>query len=553
MKERKGGVHLNLWLEMLRRRLPPAFVLEAEERLENGTLIGLAGSHGDGGSGSRDEKLGPLCEEEPWEHRADEQSAHDKDIFNEENIPQDESAAGVQAEEAAERMLVDWLAAAYAKCEGGEALQPRQWLLAESADGALELALRALVPGGGAVLVETPAAPEALELMRRLGLRAVPVECDGDGMLPDDVRRKARLAGGKPAGGEPALAYVTPHFSNPSGRVWSRQRKLELLGLSAELELPIVEDDTAGALPFALLFKITQVPEAPEVPETGAAAEKAAGPEVETPSAAVPGNEMPKAMVPEDEMLKAAVPRDKMPKAVVPGDGDEIPKAVVPDVPESLFRLRQTAGVSGAKVIGIGSFERTLLPQLPLAWLRGEAEAMEKLRREAGRGSGGGSGLPAAGPASQWSEAVRAAGGRAVGGRAAAERAVAARAGRLRAWLASPAAARHAAAAAAAYTARRTLALELLQAPAWRGARAADPGGGLYLWVSLPAGISSEALLRASLLEGTAFLPGTLCCAAEPDDGCIRLTVAALEEARLREGLARIAAALAGFTARSGG
>lgn len=524
MKERKGGVHLNLWLEMLRRRLPPTFVLEAEERLENGTLIGLAGSHGDGGSGSRDEKLGPLCGEEPWEHRADEQSAHDKDIFNEENIPQDESAAGVQAEEAAERMLVDWLAAAYANCEGGEALQPRQWLLAESADGALELALRALVPGGGAVLVETPAAPEALELMRRLGLRTVPVECDGDGMLPDDVRRKARLAGGKPAGGEPALAYVTPHFSNPSGRVWSRQRKLELLALSAELGLPLVEDDTAGALPFALLFKNPQVPEAPEVPETGAAAAEkklAAVPGGETPSAAVLGNEMPKAMVPEGEMLKAAVPEGC----------------------ESLLRLRQMAGISGAKVIGIGSFERALLPQLPLAWLRGEAEVMEKLRREAGRGSGGGSGLPAVGPASQWSEAVRAAGDRAVGGRA----------GRLRAWLASPAAARHAAAAAAAYTARRMLALELLRAPAWRGARAADPGGGLYLWVSLPAGISSEALLRASLLEGTAFLPGTLCCAAEPDDGCIRLTVAALEEARLREGLARIAAALAGFTARSGG
>ncbi|GJM72444.1 hypothetical protein HMSSN036_46600 [Paenibacillus macerans] len=40
---------------------------------------------------------------------------------------------------------------------------------------------------------------------------------------------------------------------------------------------------------------------------------------------------------------------------------------------------------------------------------------------------------------------------------------------------------------------------------------------------------------------------GTLCCAAKPDDGCIRLTVAALEDARLREGLARIAAALAGL------
>ena len=108
-----------------------------------------------------------------------------------------------------------------------------------------------------------------------------------------------------------------------------------------------------------------------------------------------------------------------------------------------------------------------------------------------------------------------------------------------------------AAEAAAAYAARRALALELLQAPAWRGACAEDPGGGLYLWLRLPAGVSSEALLRASLLEGTAFLPGTLCYAKEPDDRFIRLTVAAHGPARLREGLARIAAALGEFTARS--
>ncbi|MGG6312097.1 hypothetical protein [Paenibacillus macerans] len=104
---------------------------------------------------------------------------------------------------------------------------------------------------------------------------------------------------------------------------------------------------------------------------------------------------------------------------------------------------------------------------------------------------------------------------------------------------------------AAAYAERRALALELLQAPAWRGACAEDPGGGLFLWLRLPAGISGEALLRASLLEGTAFLPGTLCYAKEPDDRFIRLTVAAHGPARLREGLARIAAALADFTGRS--
>ncbi|MFD1178445.1 PLP-dependent aminotransferase family protein, partial [Paenibacillus puldeungensis] len=95
--------------------------------------------------------------------------------------------------------------------------------------------------------------------------------------------------------------------------------------------------------------------------------------------------------------------------------------------------------------------------------------------------------------------------------------------------------------------------LALLQAPPWRGAAAEDPGGGRYLWVRLPAGVSSEALLRASLRHGTAFLPGTLCCAGEPDDAdaYIRLSLAAQDDARLREGVARLTAALAEFTARS--
>lgn len=45
--------------------------------------------------------------------------------------------------------------------------------------------------------------------------------------------------------------YVTPHYANPSGRVWSRQRKLALLEISERLGLPIVEDDTACLVPLA--------------------------------------------------------------------------------------------------------------------------------------------------------------------------------------------------------------------------------------------------------------------------------------------------------------
>lgn len=418
----KRGVLVDTGLEMLKRRLSPIFVRDIEDGVRGGRLISLAGLHGNGG-GVRLKGI----------------SAADG-----------QGQGGMKAGRRGSGALLEWLAEAYEEAEGSRT-DPQQWLLAESADGALDLLLRGLVPGGGTVLVETPAAPEALELMRRRGIRAVPVACDRDGMLPDDLRRKC-----EPSGGRPVIIYVTPHYANPSGRVWSRQRKLALLEISERLGVPIVEDDTACLVPLA-----------------------------------------------EGALASGGVQQMDT---------------------TSLYALRQQAGMWGAEIVSLGSLERTLTPQLPLAWLRGEAKTMERLRRVPSPGSSSAAGA-----------------------------AVAERARRLHAGLAQPPGRGRAAAAeaAAAYAARRALALELLQAPAWRGACVEDPGGGLFLWLRLPAGVSSEALLRASLLEGTAFLPGTLCYAKEPDDRFIRLTVAAHEPARLREGLARLTAALAEFTVRS--
>lgn len=574
-------------LEMLKRRLPPVFAREIEDGVRGGRLISLAGLQGNGG-GVRLE----------WESAADGQG-------------QGGSKAGRRGAGA----LLEWLAEAYEEAEGIRT-DPQQWLLAESADGALDLLLRVLVPGGGTVLVETPAAPEALELMRRRGIRAVPVACDRDGMLPDDLRRKC-----EPTGGRPAFVYVTPHYANPSGRVWSRQRKLALLEISERLGLPIVEDDTACLVPLAegafasgradgmkrMGGSAAEASPQPEGGERGSQKqeyiqvvettkrEDKAGSKVESilednaskrqqKKEAVIGAASERRSTEDrearqerssqaddvgnwneagnkDEMVNRSEKDNKSrgkrgepdvdPRTEPSGvkaEGDDGKSEAVSlfegeeaqeknraeyladgagagaDTTTSLYVLRQQAGLWGAEILSLGSLERTLTPQLPLAWLRGEAKTMERLRHVPSPGSSSAAGA-----------------------------AVAERARRLHAWLAQPPGRGRAAAAeaAAAYAARRALALELLQAPAWRGACVEDPGGGLFLWLRLPAGVSSEALLRASLLEGTAFLPGTLCYAKEPDDRFIRLTVAAHEPARLREGLARLTAALAEFTARS--
>lgn len=111
---------------------------------------------------------------------------------------------------------------------------------------------------------------------------------------------------------------------------------------------------------------------------------------------------------------------------------------------------------------------------------------------------------------------------------------------------------------------KRRLMIDLLDDPVWQGVQycESERGEDGYLWLSLPSGLNAEALLRASLLKGAAFVPGSLRFDAEeepddsagiiqPDPGVIGLCYASLEEAAIREGMARIAEALSEFTGRS--
>lgn len=267
----------------------------------------------------------------------------------------------------------------------------------------------------------------------------------------------------------PSLIYVAPRYSNPSGRVWSEHRLEELLRLAARHALLVVEDDCAGAIPFR---------------------SKSAGD-------------------------KAAEERA--------GDIAE---------PQTLYRLRQKEAplYFGAEVVGMGSFQATAFPSLPVAWIRGSERSIQALAhiRTAMRKR-----LKA--PALE---------------KAAYEQ-------RLYALLSAPAFSwpEHAARLAAEYAARRAAMLEQLrEQPAWHGASFEEPRGGLFLWLRLPPGLCSEALLRAALPKGAAFMPGARCYAAgavaPPDGDAIRLTYAAHSAVRLRRGLARIAEAIAEFTAR---
>lgn len=102
------------------------------------------------------------------------------------------------------------------------------------------------------------------------------------------------------------------------------------------------------------------------------------------------------------------------------------------------------------------------------------------------------------------------------------------------------------------YSIRLKLMNELLKRPAWKDAQYDLPSGGMFLWIRLPDGLRSEALLKCSIRKGVAFCPGTLCFANKEEGlGTIRLNFTHPGRDELLLGMHLIGEAMNEFTARS--
>jgi 2-aminoadipate transaminase len=68
------------------------------------------------------------------------------------------------------------------------------------------------------------------------------------------------------------------------------------------------------------------------------------------------------------------------------------------------------------------------------------------------------------------------------------------------------------------------------------------PEGGMFLWVTLPAGIDTMQLLEAAIAHHVAFVPGAPFFANEAPRNTLRLSFVTVSRARIDEGVARLAA-----------
>jgi 2-aminoadipate transaminase len=114
---------------------------------------------------------------------------------------------------------------------------------------ALDLVNHTLLARGDTVLIEQESYQGSLNRLTRLGVNAVGIPLDQDGIRIDALA--AALADHKRRGITPKYIYTIPTVQNPTGTILPESRRAEMLKLSRDHGVPIFEDDCYADLTWS--------------------------------------------------------------------------------------------------------------------------------------------------------------------------------------------------------------------------------------------------------------------------------------------------------------
>ena len=128
--------------------------------------------------------------------------------------------------------------------DAGCSLAPEDLVVTTGAMEAITLALRAVTRPGDTVAIETPTYHGFLQVLEALHLRALEIATDPeDGVCLDALAEALD-------GGSVAACLMVPSFGNPLGHNMPEAKRKELVELVERADVPFIEDDTYGDLPF---------------------------------------------------------------------------------------------------------------------------------------------------------------------------------------------------------------------------------------------------------------------------------------------------------------
>ncbi|WP_327142656.1 MocR-like transcription factor YczR [Nocardia sp. NBC_01327] len=132
-------------------------------------------------------------------------------------------------------MLREALARRYT--ERGLPTDPDQILVTLGAQHGLRLLLNVLTTPAERVLIDHPSYPNAIEAIRDVGARPVPVPLRPDGWDLDGIRSAARQTAA-------SIAYLVPDYHNPTGLLLSAEGRAELAAIARETRMTVIVDES---------------------------------------------------------------------------------------------------------------------------------------------------------------------------------------------------------------------------------------------------------------------------------------------------------------------
>ncbi|NNH75915.1 PLP-dependent aminotransferase family protein [Nocardia uniformis] len=132
-------------------------------------------------------------------------------------------------------MLREALARRYT--ERGLPTDPEQILVTLGAQHGLRLLLNVLTTPAERVLIEHPSYPNAIEAVRDVGARPVPVPLLPTGWDLDGIRSAARQTAA-------SVAYLVPDFHNPTGLLLDVEGRAELAAIARETRMTVIVDES---------------------------------------------------------------------------------------------------------------------------------------------------------------------------------------------------------------------------------------------------------------------------------------------------------------------
>ncbi|MED1953755.1 PLP-dependent aminotransferase family protein [Brevibacillus centrosporus] len=123
------------------------------------------------------------------------------------------------------------------------AVSPNEIMILNGSQQGIDLVASTFVGPGDCVVLEEPAYPCTIDVLRKRGATVYTIPIDEEGMQVD---RLAALCDTRP----PKLIYTNPTYQNPTGTVMSARRRVQLLELAQSYNAIILEDDATSDLYF---------------------------------------------------------------------------------------------------------------------------------------------------------------------------------------------------------------------------------------------------------------------------------------------------------------